>query len=221
MADITMLKLFLSYHHKDRKTAGCVKDHLTALGVEVFLAHEDLEPPTEWQKEILRRLRQCDVFIPLLTKSYHASLWTDQETGIALASKKFVLPLKFGTDPYGFIGKLQALKARKELSETCLKLVHLLASNSAFRQRFQDGAIDSFLKSSSFEESGRIAAGLPKLEPFSLAQLRRLVRGAATNSQICGGWAARYVVKKLIARDRARIGKKIVQSFEKQVEAWG
>src|SRR5208337_5374577 len=102
-----MLRVFLSYHHNARKFAGSLKSCLTGLGVDVFLAHEDVEPSTVWQEEILRRLRRCDVFIPLLTKSYHTSYWTDQECGIALALKKHILAVKFTNDPYGFIGKFQ------------------------------------------------------------------------------------------------------------------
>lgn len=40
-----MLKVFLSYHHNARKTASRVKDSFSALGMEVFLAHEDLDLP--------------------------------------------------------------------------------------------------------------------------------------------------------------------------------
>jgi len=64
-----MLKVFLSYHHNARNTASRLKDSLDVLGVDAFLAHEDLEPSVEWQKEILRALKYCDVFIPVLTRS--------------------------------------------------------------------------------------------------------------------------------------------------------
>jgi hypothetical protein len=69
-----------------------VKGFLSTFGMDVFLAHDDLQPSAEWQKEIVQALRKCDVFIPLLTRSFHSSLWTDQETGIAIARKKLILP---------------------------------------------------------------------------------------------------------------------------------
>src|SRR5208282_6463612 len=118
------------YHHNARKTAIRVKDSLSVLGMDVFLAHEDLEPSVEWQKEILRALKKCDVFIPLLTRSFHSSLWTDQETGIAVARGKVILPVRFSVLPYGFIGKFQALKARRNLQESCWKIAVNLASKS-------------------------------------------------------------------------------------------
>jgi hypothetical protein len=215
-----MLKVFLSYHHNARKFAGRVKSCLTGLGTDVFLAHEDLEPSTEWQEEILKNLRKCDVFMPLLTKSFHSSNWTDQETGIAFASEKFILPLKVSPDPYGFIGKLQALKVRKELEETCRKIVQVLASCPVLGDRARDGVIDAFLRSTSFEESARLAAALSKLKPYSTSQLNRIVQGAAKNQQIYGGRRAREAVNELTRENRPNVRRRLVREFAKQVASW-
>lgn len=215
-----MLKVFLSYHHNARKTASRVKESLSILGMDVFLAHEDLEPSVEWQKEILRALKNCDVFIPLLTRSFHSSLWTDQETGIAVARRKVILPIRFSVVPYGFIGKFQALKAQKDLQETCWKITLNLASKPVFKEAVTEGVITAFLQSSSFEESAHRAKVLPKFEPFSVINLNRIVEGAARNSQIFGGWAARDFVKKLIRDNPRRIRRAFVRKFEDRVESW-
>lgn len=216
-----MLKVFLSYHHNARKTAGRVKDSLSALGMDGFLAHEDLEPSVDWQKEILRALKKCDVFIPLLTRSFHSSLWTDQETGIAVARGKVIMPVRFSVLPYGFIGKFQALKAQKDLQETCWKIALNLASKTVFKEAVTEGVITAFLRSGSFEESARCAKVLPKFEPFSVADLNRIVEGAARNSQIFGGWAAREYVRKLIGENPQRIRRAFVRKFEDRVRSWG
>lgn len=216
-----MVKVFLSYHHKDRRIAGRLKESLGVLGMDVFMAHDDLEPSTEWQREILKRLKQCDVFMPLLTKAFRSSLWTDQETGIAFASKKLILPLKHSADPYGFIGKVQAQKVRSELEGTCWKIAGVLASRPRLREPIRDGVIAAFLESGSFEESARRAAALSKFEPFSKAELNRIVEGGARNRQIYGGWAARAVVEKLIARNRSRLKRGLIQRFQKQAASWG
>ncbi len=215
-----MLRVFLSYHHNARKTASRVKDSLSVLGMDVFLAHEDLEPSVEWQKEILRALKKCDVFIPLLTRSFHSSLWTDQETGIAVARGKVILPVRFSVLPYGFIGKFQALKAQKDLQESCWKIAVNLASKSVFKKAVTEGVITAFLQSSNFEESARRARVLPKFEPFSIADLNRIVEGGAKSSQIYGGRVAREYVRKLIADGRPKIRGELVRIFEKHVKSW-
>ncbi len=215
-----MIKVFLSYHHNARKTASRVKGFLSAFGLDVFLAHEDLEPSVEWQKEILQALRKCDVFIPLLTRSFHSSPWTDQETGIAVARRKLILPVKFSVVPYGFIGKFQALKARKDLDETCWVIALNLASKPVFRETITEAVITAFLESGTFEESARRAKVLPKFEPFSVAHLNRIVEGGAKNSQIYGGRVARDCVRKLIAEGGPKIRGELVRRFEKRVKSW-
>src|SRR5437773_3220417 len=103
-------KIFLSHSHHDKELAGTLKDELERFGCEVFVAHEDINPSQDWQEAILKSLRECDAFIPILTENFPGSDWTDQETGIAIALRKVIVPIKIRDDPYGFIGKIQALK---------------------------------------------------------------------------------------------------------------
>lgn len=166
-------------------------------------------------------MRKCDVFIPLLTRSFHSSLWTDQETGIAIARKKLILPVRFSVVPYGFIGKFQALKARRDLEETCRRIALNLALKPLFKEAVTEGAITAFLKSTTFNESARTAEFLSKFQPFPVDQLNALVEGAAKNSQIYGGWAARDFVRKLIKENRKKIKRPLIQKFEERMESWG
>ena len=215
-----MIRVFLSYHSNARKTASRVRGFLSAFGMDVFLAHEDLEASVEWQKEILKKLRKCDVFIPLLTKSFHSSLWTDQETGIAVAREKMIIPLKFSIVPYGFIGKFQALKARRDLDATCWRIALTIASKPVLRETVTEGVITAFLESGSFEQSASRARALLKFAPFSAAQLNRIVQGGAENTQVYGGRVARECVRKLIAEPGPKIRGELVRRFERRVKSW-
>lgn len=103
--------IFLSHSHKDAKLAKSLKDDLeTRFPISVFVAHQDLTPSDEWQVEIGRMLRRCDAFVALVTRSFQRSDWTDQETGLALAFRKVIVPIGVALNPYGFVGKLQAMK---------------------------------------------------------------------------------------------------------------
>lgn len=64
------LKVFISYSHKDRRLAKHIKNCLVSYGVDVFLAHDDIEPSAEWVREIKARLLDCHVFLPLLTDAF-------------------------------------------------------------------------------------------------------------------------------------------------------
>ncbi|MBU3967176.1 MAG: toll/interleukin-1 receptor domain-containing protein [Euryarchaeota archaeon] len=106
------LKIFFSYSTTDKKIVGLLKDPLELYGFEVFVAHDDdaIEPAVEWQYVIIDNLKKCDIFIPLITNNFKESNWTDQETGMAKISGKFIIPLEVDDHPYGFIGNIQSLK---------------------------------------------------------------------------------------------------------------
>jgi len=65
----------------------------------------------EWQEEITKHLKACDLFIPLISPRFRESKWTDQEVGMAVAWKKKIVPFLLDKiPPYGFISKYQASK---------------------------------------------------------------------------------------------------------------
>jgi hypothetical protein len=86
------LRVFLSHISKHKKSVSDLKDSLLDFGITAFVAHEDIEPSLEWQKQIEFALQTMHVFIPLLTPDFHSSFWTDQEVGFAYANR---IPMTF------------------------------------------------------------------------------------------------------------------------------
>ncbi len=102
-------RLFLSHKTAVKRQTAELKNRLSEYGVSCFVAHEDIYPTKEWQEEIENALASMDGFAAILTSDFHDSLWTDQEVGYALARGVPMIAVKLGKDPYGFIGKFQAL----------------------------------------------------------------------------------------------------------------
>ena len=107
---------FISYSHKDRVCARLVKQILAEVGVEGFLAHEDLKVSDEWQERILEELRECALFIPILSARFLESAWTLQEVGFIVSRPKVVIaPLSIDdTIPTGFISRIQSSRVPKD-----------------------------------------------------------------------------------------------------------
>jgi hypothetical protein len=218
-----MIPAFISYSHNDRRLAGLIKSYLDYYGFDTFLAHEDLEPSVEWQETILLKLRECLVFLPLLTDSFTRSDWTDQETGIAVAMSKIIVPLKLTVNPYGFINRYQAQSFDGAASgsavfppvidEACWRIVKTLAAHKKIGSEIKGGVIKAFGGSGSFREAAREAARLFSLEPFSDQQVNEIVRVSCQNDQIWHGFDARQYVNDLIRREPARIDKKLARQF--------
>ena len=67
---LPVVTAFVSYSHVDRKFGQQAKDVLGEVGIDAFLAHEDLETSEGWRDRILSELCRCDLFVPLLSKNF-------------------------------------------------------------------------------------------------------------------------------------------------------
>ena len=103
-----MLRVFVTHLAAHRGPAAELQTELLNFGISCFVAHNDIEPTLEWQTEIETALATCDVLVALLHKDFHVSKWTDQEIGFAMGRGVPAFAIRFGEDPYGFIGRFQA-----------------------------------------------------------------------------------------------------------------
>jgi len=144
------MRAFISYSHIDRQYGAQAKTVLGEVGIESFLAHDDLEVSEEWRVRILEELRRCDLFVPLLSVNFLASRWAPQEVGFVVSrSDVVVAPLSVdGTVPFGFIGHVQAARipqtgitretlvvplARKRPREILPSLIRIAVNASSYR----------------------------------------------------------------------------------------
>src|ERR1039458_7816017 len=87
-------RLFASHIHTDKRELSKLKVALGAYGIDTFVAHEDIQPTKEWQREIERALDTCDAALAFLTSRFHNSLWVDQEIGYCVNRRILVVPLR-------------------------------------------------------------------------------------------------------------------------------
>jgi hypothetical protein len=198
--------IFVSYSTKDKHFAGSLKDGLTRLGFEVFVAHDDLVPSKEWQREIRKALRRCDEFIPVLTKNFRDSVWTDQETGYALArgGKCVIVPLLVPPvrSLHGFLSQKQGLKNERKYPEgACHLLVKIIEDEIGVSEKRKDRAIRQFADSDSYAEARENVKALLTFETLSPQQMNKILTAAITNSQICNeAYRVRSALSTLVAR---------------------
>jgi len=144
------MKIFLSYSILNRKLAAQLKDGLKKYGQEVFMAHEDINPSIKWKERILKELDICPVFVALLTENFRGSEWTDQETGIAIAKDKLIIPLMLKNEPHGFMSRNQALKIKEDdIESACFKIMETIVSEGRFTKKIKNDVIKSFGQSNS------------------------------------------------------------------------
>jgi hypothetical protein len=210
--EVCEMLLFVSHSHKDRGIASLIKSELNDYGVDVFVAHEDINPTEEWQKSILEKLEQCDALLVLLTDSFRNSLWTDQETGFAMALKKLVIPIKIDIEPYGFISKYQALPWGDDSTDIMRRLIELdnirrLIELLIDKQLISvDALIQGFAKSRHYDTANaRIWFLMKVTTPFSQEQINSIANSVIKNSQINGAFEVKDQLPQVFLKHRGMI----------------
>jgi hypothetical protein len=179
------LKLFMSHLAAYQDLVGEISGHLAPLGIDAFVAHDSIEPSQEWQTMIEAALWSCDAMVVFLHDRFRESDWCDQEVGFALGRRVPVLPLNYGTVPYGFIGKFQATRcATRSPRDVADLIVEWLARVPTARSALTDAAVWAFENSGSYDSTRRIFTFLKRFENYTPDQLDRLARAAERNSQV-------------------------------------
>ena len=211
---------FVSYSHTDREFGRQVKDVLGEIGIDAFLAHEDLETSEQWQERILSELRRCDLFVPLLSKNFLESKWAPQEAGFIASrlSEVVIVPLSLdGTTPSGFLSQFQSSPIRgKRIAR------ELLAKPLAkrFPRTILPGLIQIAGKADSFRYAERTMAVLEPYFPlFTADEAQALAEASVRNNQI---WPAslcrdRYL-PEFIRVQRSNLKPETLRALQYQVE---
>ncbi len=162
-------RVFLSHKVGVKKKTSKVKETLRPFGISCFVAHEDIHPTKAWQDEIESALSTMDAFVALMTTDFHDSLWTDQEVGFALGRTVPIIAVRLGRDPYGFIGKFQALAS--DWDDAPLDIAKLLIHHATM----VDTYIHALSNCGSFAEGNVLSALLSEIPSLSEEQGDRLV----------------------------------------------
>ena len=191
------LRVFISHTAAHKKVAREIQEELNRFGIASFVAHEDIEPMKEWEGEIEKALNSMGLLLALLTEDFGQSKWTDQEVGFAIGRKVHVIPVRMGIDPYGFMGRYQAISGG--LSSIAIAIA--IFEYALDEDSLEDAAIDAFIlavkKSGNFSRSNELAEYLPKISQLSTTQEKALVQAFNDNIQVYRAYKWADVVEHL------------------------
>jgi hypothetical protein len=182
-------KVFISHISMEKDFATKLQSELLNYQIAGFVAHADIRPTREWENEILQALKSSDALIALMHKDFHQSSWTDQEIGIAIGHDLLTVSISLGENPYGFIGRYQALAGNgKSPQDLAAELFQIFITHPQSRRRMAEALVNKFANSSSFDEAKKNMTILESLEYWddnlsSLAQ-----QAIKTNDQLENAW---------------------------------
>jgi len=214
------VRVFISHRMSVDEGASGLKESLArCCGVAAFLDHEDIEPTQEWHREIEQALFSMDALIALLTEDFHESNWTDQEVGVAIGRRVPLIPVRLGRDPYGSMGKSQALSgcSLADTDEMALKIFGLLYKHLPDKSQLFECAVVAYAASESFADSARKVKCLLSLfenVPLAPEQVRRVVDAYETNDQNRGSYRGMELLRPLLEKWTGRKWAKAVKDDE-------
>ncbi len=84
--------VFISYSSKEADAANMVRAALEKNGIGVWMAPESIPGGSDYVKEIPAAIRECEVFILMLSDTAQQSIWISSELERAFKSEKIILP---------------------------------------------------------------------------------------------------------------------------------
>jgi TIR domain len=195
------LKVFISHLAVHRKFAGELQAELAKLGISAFVAHNDIEPASEWQTEIEKALATCDSLVALLHSDFHKSNCTDQEIGFAMGRGVPIFSVRAGQDPYGFIGRFQAFQgAGKAAYALAYELFNAFRKHKQTQDMMPEILITLLENSKSFDKARTRTGFLEEVESWKTSFTSRLRSAIKNNSQISGSWGVPDRLETLIVK---------------------
>ncbi len=200
---------FLSHADEDKKIARKLADRLKIHGFDVFVAHDDLGIGDEWEGALKLKIFESELFLVLLSESFHKANFTDHEIGIATSLNKRIFPVRIDdTMPYGFMARFQAKKISPDIDpEEISGLAQRLMSFTDEGKKVIDKLIDDLANSGSFKDANHVAKNLFKYTDFTSEQVNNIAEAFLSNLQIRGAWTSGPMCLEFFAKNWASIDK--------------
>lgn len=132
-----MKEIFVSHAAKDASALYKLKNQLSFYGVNLFLAHEDLQTGIDFKLGLKAKIEQCDTLLYISSREAETSKWCQQEIGMAyVLGKQIIWVSTEKEDNYGFIGDIQAIKCR-----SVQDIGYTIFGNRIFTEYLLDGGI--------------------------------------------------------------------------------
>ena len=195
------IRIFISHLDKRKGEAAALAKALQKLGLKTFVAHTDIEPTREWQKEIEKALSTADGLLALIGSGFISSKWCDQEVGFAYARKIPIVPVKFEKpqDPHGFMGQYQAVQAfNQTIPELAKEITELLKTKTTIQAKWPNPLVKRLKESKSFLESNQISKEILALSThLNKDHLQEIKEAFDNNANVSDAYTAQRMFEQV------------------------
>lgn len=112
--------VFISYSSKDSGFVNQIIKVLRDMGVSYWKAPEMIPAGSSYAREIPRAIRECEVFLIVLSKASQTSIWVEKEIDSAINHRKTIVPVKIDEVPLCetfrfYLNNVQTISYRDDL----------------------------------------------------------------------------------------------------------
>jgi len=179
------VRLFMSHSSGKKVFVTQVSEKLKELGIQSFVAHDDIQSGTTWFEAMTSAIRSCDVFVAFIHDDFKSREWCDHELGFALGMNLQPLLLNFGHAPYGFLKQLQNEmvkdKNEYEISEI---IFNWLIDNPNYVGLLEDSMVQKFILSNNFVSTRELYWKIDSFRSISSQNYEKIARAFKTNDQV-------------------------------------
>lgn len=178
------MRTFISYQTSEKHVARKIQIILKDVGIESFLAHEDIHVSEEWRIKILEEIGKADIFVSIWSEEYYKSFWCIQESGIAsFRDHMTIIPLSIdGSIPQGFSGNVQSTKIDADTISITDLLPGIVKANFDYGVKLILAIIENSGSYRNAESNFRLV--LPYVNKMSHEQIKNLLEISLENDQI-------------------------------------
>lgn len=91
--------VFISYSSKDMRFVNQIVRILSEMGVSYWKAPEMIPAGSSYAREIPKAIRECEIFLLILSKAAQTSIWVEKEIDSAINNRKTIVPIQLDEVP--------------------------------------------------------------------------------------------------------------------------
>ncbi len=91
--------VFVSYSSQDRKLVDTILNMMNDAGISYWIAPEMIPAGSSYAREIPRAIRECEVFLLILSSTSQKSIWVEKEIDSAISNHKTIIPFQIDEIP--------------------------------------------------------------------------------------------------------------------------
>ena len=91
--------VFVSYSSEDRKLVNTIVNMMKDEGISYWKAPEMIPAGSSYAREIPRAIKDCEVFLLVLSRTSQKSIWVEKEIDSAISHRKTIIPFQIDDIP--------------------------------------------------------------------------------------------------------------------------